>query len=99
SALTALQLTDLGRHRVIGGVCKAGVKISVLLQIKQPSHLLAGGVFKGRALIDGKLPGLSIFRLPASLDADCSHGSLICHNFILLNCKSSARRAGAHVRW
>ena len=69
-AHAALQLTYLRRHRVAGGVRQTGVKISVLLQIKQTSHLLAGGVFKCGALVDGKLTGFPVFRLPSSLYAD-----------------------------
>ena len=66
----ALQLGDLGRHAVVGGVLQAGVEIAAGLQIEELAHVLGGVVFEGRALHDGDLPGLSVFRRVAALDTN-----------------------------
>ena len=65
----ALQLADLLRHAVVGGILQSGVEIAFLLQIEQPAHLLGGLIFKGRALINGKHARLPVLRLPAGLNA------------------------------
>ena len=70
-APAALKLTDFGRNRIIGGVGKPGIKIAVLLQVKQTSHLFAGCVLERDALINRQLSWPAVFRLPASLDTDC----------------------------
>ena len=67
----ALQLADLLRNTVIGGVLEPGVKIAVLLQIEKASHLLGGIVFISGCLIDGKDPGFPVSGLPARLDTYC----------------------------
>ena len=56
----ALQLADLGGHIVVGGVLEAGVEVAVGLQVKELTHVLAGGVFERGGLDDGDLPGLSV---------------------------------------
>jgi hypothetical protein len=56
----SLQLCNLGRHIVVGG--KTGIKVSVLLQIKQTSHLLTGFIFKSSTLNNRYLTGFSISR-------------------------------------
>ena len=65
----ALQLADLGRHMVAGGVLQAAVEIAGCLQVKQLAHILAGVVFKGRALDDGDLAGLAVAGGVSALDA------------------------------
>ena len=63
-----LQGADLGRHVVIRGVLEAGVEVAVGLQVKELTHVLAGGVFERGGLDDGDLPGLSVSRGIAALD-------------------------------
>ena len=66
----SLQLADLFRHCVVGGIGQSRIKISVFLQIEQTAHLLAAGIFKCSALVNGQHSGLSVAGIPASLDAD-----------------------------
>jgi len=66
----SLQLADFLCHCVVGGVGQSRIKISVLLQIEQTAHLLAAGIFKCSALVNGQHSGLSVAGIPASLDAD-----------------------------
>ena len=67
----ALQITDLGRNRIIGGVLETGVEIPGLIQVKQTSHLLAGAVFKCSTLVNGKDSCLSVSRHITGLDTFC----------------------------
>ena len=66
----ALQLTDLLCDDIAGGVLQAGVEIAVGLQVKQLSHILAGGIFKGSGLDNGDLAGLAVAGRIAALHAD-----------------------------
>ena len=64
----ALQLRDLRRYIIAGGILKPGVKIAAGFQIKKLPHILRGRVLKGRALNDRDLPGLAVSRGIASLN-------------------------------
>ncbi len=65
----ALQLTDLGRNTVVGGVLQPAVEITVLLQIKKTPHLLRRLIFESRTLTNRQHPRLPVLRLPSRLDA------------------------------
>ena len=71
----ALELGDLRRHRVVGGVLQARVEIARLLKIEQLAHMLARVVLPRRVLIDGNLARLGIARAIAALHADGFYGS------------------------
>ena len=58
---------------------KSRIEIAVLLQIKEPSHLFAGRVFKCSALVNGENSRLSILRMPSSLDAGSFDWTLFAH--------------------
>ena len=79
---TPLHLADLGGHMVVGGILEPGIEIACALQVKQLSHVLAGGVFKGGALYDGDLARFSVPRGIASLHALGSHP--VFHSLFLL---------------
>ncbi len=70
----ALELGDLRRHRVIGGVLQARVEIARLLKIEQLAHVLARVVLPRRVLIDGNLARLGIARAIPALHADGFYG-------------------------
>ena len=65
----ALQLADLGGHIVVGGVLEAGVEVAVGLQVKELTHVLAGGVFERGGLDDGDLARLAVSGGVAALHA------------------------------
>ena len=65
----ALQLADLLRDRVVGGVLQAGVEVAVLLKVEQAPHVLRGVVLEGGGLHDGQLPGLAVPGNVAALHA------------------------------
>ena len=67
----ALQLADLGRNGVAGGILQTGIKIAAGLQIKQLAHIFAGSILKGRALNNGNLTGLAVPGGVAPLHAFC----------------------------
>ena len=67
---SALQFGYLGGHAVVGGVLEPRVEISVLLEVEEHGHLLAGVVLEGRALDYGEDSRASVLRLPAALYAD-----------------------------
>ena len=81
---TALQFTDFCRNRIICRVCQSCIKISILLKIKETSHLFAGGIFKGCALVNREHPWFSILRSPSALDTDRLRFSILLHILILL---------------
>ena len=63
----AFERRELCRYEVIGRVLQTGVKIAGCLQIEQLAHIVAGGVFPGRALIDRELSRLAVLRLVARM--------------------------------
>ena len=79
SRRAALQRGDLGRHKIVGGVLQAGIKIARGLQVKQLAHILAGGVFERGGLNDGNLPGFAVAGGISSLDAD-GFNALLAHD-------------------
>ena len=56
----ALQLADLGRHRIAGGILQSGIKIAAGLQIEKLAHIITAGIFKGGALNNGDLAGFAV---------------------------------------
>ena len=56
----ALQLADLFRHQITGGILQAGVEVAVGFEVEQLAHVLAGGVLEGGGLDDGDLAGFAI---------------------------------------
>ena len=75
----ALQSRDFGGHHVAGGVLKPGVEVAFRLQVKELAHLLGGGIFEGRALHDGHLPGFTVAGGIARLDAQSFGAQFLIH--------------------
>ena len=83
----ALQSADLGRHSVTGGIGQPGVEIAVGLQVEELAHILGGCIFKGRALNDRDLPGLTVPGGITSLNTQ-SLGSQFVHRSHLMVCQN-----------
>ena len=75
----ALQIADFLCYDVVRRVLQTGIEISLLLQIEQFSHFLAGCIFECCALVNRKYTRLTVFRLPSSLYTDCVLA--VSHNF------------------
>ena len=79
---TALELGDLCRNGVVGGVLQTGVEISRLLEVEQTTHVLGRIVLPRRRLVDGDLTGLTVAGTIAALHAGRS--KMLCHALLLL---------------
>ena len=66
----ALQLADLFRHQITGGVLQAGVEVAVGFEVEQLAHVLAGGILEGGGLDNGDLAGFAVAGGVAALHAD-----------------------------
>ena len=88
----ALQLRDLLRHVVAGGVLEAAVEIALGLQIEELRHIGAGVVFEGGGLDDGDLAGLAAAGAVAALDADGL--DVVAHGFFSFNHFLDSARSG-----
>ena len=84
SCRAALQLTNLRRDGITGGILQTGIKISARFKVEQFPHVLAGSVFKSSALNDGYLTGFSVAGGIAALYAFCFY--LMFVHIILLTC-------------
>ena len=92
SAHAPLQVGDSGRHRVVGGVLQAGIKIAVRLQVKELAHLVGRVVFESGGLVDGDLSRLPVSWVPARVDTFCFDAVVIvheCSSSSVLNIRSS----------
>jgi len=67
----AFQSANFCRDRIAGGVLQTGIKIAACFQIKQFAHILAGIIFKSRALDDRHLTGFAVAGRIAALYAGC----------------------------
>ena len=65
----ALQGGDLRRNGITGGIAQTGVKIAVVLQVKEPPHGVGGLIAESSTLNDGNLARFSVFRRITGLDA------------------------------
>ena len=63
------QRSDLGRHRVVGGVGQTRIEVTGLLQIEQTAHVLGGVVLPGGVLVNRHLARLAVAGPPAALHA------------------------------
>ena len=76
---SALKLADPGGNGVAGGVLKSGVEVARCLKVKELAHILTGAVFKGSALNDRYLSGLSVTGSISALNAFCFY-FIVRHN-------------------
>ena len=70
----ALELGDLGRHGVVGGILQARVEVPGLLEVEQAAHVLARVELPGGGLVDGQLARLAVAGTVAALHASGADG-------------------------
>ena len=78
SGNTALHCADFCGNSIVGGVLQTGVEIALGFKVEKLSHIVAGVVFKGRALINGELSGFALLRSIAFVYASGFDFHIIC---------------------
>ena len=66
-AHATLELRNLLRHYVIGGVLQASIEITLLLEVEEHRHLLRVVILECGALDDGRLDRLTVLCLISSV--------------------------------
>ena len=69
SGNTALKSGNLCGYGIVGRILKTGIEISFCFKVEKLAHIVACIILKSGALVNGKLTGLALLRLPAFVDA------------------------------
>ena len=89
---TAFQSANLRCYRIASGVLQTGIEITARFQIKQFTHVFAGGVFKRSALDNGHLAGFTVARGITALYAGGFNAEFVfAHNNLLARVRSCRR--------
>ena len=98
STHTTFEGSNLLGHHVVGRVGQTSVKIAGILQVEETSHLLAGVILEGSALIDGQLLRFTLGWFPSAMHAD---GLKILLTHIMgcsfLSCKGTTKKRTVQI--